>query len=410
MRRNRNQNETRRRDLRRRKTGAPPLPYNCRMAKHPDALILGGGIIGLTSAYILAKAGLRVEVVDRQQLGREASWAGAGILPPFNNPAGATTPIDALRAYSMAGFTAFSAELQASTGVDNGYRVCGGIEVLHPEAAYALPLWDAEGIAYERIDGNELKRLEPLIADLAPLTLQLYHFPGFAQVRNPWHMRALIAACELEGVTLTPGCPLERWKLIDGRVRGVYDSRGHLHEAGSYLIANGAWAEDWLRPLGCEVGIHPVRGQIVLYSTSIGLSRVILDGKRYLVPRGDGRILVGSTEEPEAGFVKATTPAGEVELRRFAEGWIPALSKAVVEKTWAGLRPVSADGMPHIGPVPGQTDVFAAVGHGRAGIQLSLGTAHLVMDHMTGRSLPAYAGAFRLDRRPNPEYRPAFRS
>ena len=176
------------------------------MAKLPDVLVLGGGIIGLTTAYFSAKAGLRVEVVDRQQLGREASWAGAGILPPFNNPAGATTPIDALRASSVAGFAAFSAELQASTGVDNGYRVCGGIEVIHPEAAYALPRWDAEGIAYERIDGNELKRLEPQIADHTPRG-EVFFLPGFAQVRNPWHMRALIAACELEGVTLTPDVP-----------------------------------------------------------------------------------------------------------------------------------------------------------------------------------------------------------
>ena len=378
-----------------------PFPIIPCMAKLPDVLVLGGGIIGLTSAYLLAKAGLRVEVIDRQDFGREASWAGAGILPPFGNPAGARTPIDALRANSVAGFAAFSAELP----FENGYRVTGGIEVLHPDSAYCLPLWDAEEIKYERIDIGEWERPE------AAAGSPVYSLPGFAQVRNPWHIRALIAACATAGVALTPGCHLKEWKLAHGNVEGVSDSTGRVHQAGQYLIAGGAWAEQWLSPLGCVLGIHPVRGQIVLYHpVKPLLNRVIVDGKRYLVPRGDGRILVGSTEEPEAGFAKATTPAGEEDLCRFAEGWIPALASAEIEQTWAGLRPTSADGLPAIGSVPGFDNVFAAVGHGRAGIQLSLGTARLVLDHLTGRPLPKYAGAFRLDRRPSTDFRPAFRS
>ena len=385
------------------------------MAKHPDVLILGGGIIGLTSAYFLAKAGLRVQLIERQEFGREASWAGAGILPPFHTLSGVGTPIDALRANSVAGFASFSEELQDRTGLVNGYHVCGGIEVLHADAAYALPLWDAEGIAYERIDATALRNLEPRLRsslrDGAGDGAGLYHLPGFAQVRNPWHLQALIAACAAEQVEFTIGCALKSWKRDADQVQGVFDSTGRLHEAGSYLLANGAWAEEWLQPLGCKLGIHPVRGQIVLYHPEFPLvSRVILDGKRYLVPRGDGRILVGSTEEPEAGFVKVTTPAGLDELQRFACTWIPELAEVVVEKAWAGLRQTSMDGLPSIGPVPGQSNVFAAVGHGRAGIQLSLGTAHLVVGHMTGRSRPQYADSFHLDRRPNTEFRPAFRS
>ncbi len=379
------------------------------MATIPDVLVIGGGIIGLTSAYFLAKAGRRVEVIDRQEMGREASWAGAGILPPFGDPTKAVAPIDALRAHSVAGFEAFSEESAHTHGASNGYRRCGGIEVLRADAEYFLPLWDAEGIAYERLDREALKRLEPW---LHPREETLYYLPGFAQVRNPWHVRALISACERLGVTLTAGCPLKNWRLEEGRVLGVADHTDRMREAGAYLLANGAWAEDWLRPLGCELGIHPVRGQIVLFNTAFcSPSRVVLDGKRYLVPRGDGRILMGSTEEPEAGFVKATTPAGEKDLEAFAFGWLPALADlGIVEKTWAGLRPVSRDGMPHIGPVPGQSNVFAAVGHGRAGIQLSLSTAHLLVAQMTGGAVPDYAEAFRLDRPPASHVRPAFRS
>src|SRR5262245_41257786 len=99
------------------------------MAEHPDVAIVGGGIIGLTCAYFLAKSGLSVEVFDRGDLGKEASWAGAGIIPP-GNPAGAATPIDRLRAIGSACFPGFSAELRELTGLDNGYLRCGGIEFL----------------------------------------------------------------------------------------------------------------------------------------------------------------------------------------------------------------------------------------------------------------------------------------
>src|SRR5271154_6741804 len=117
---------------------------------HPDVAIIGGGIIGLTAAYFLAKAGVSVAVFDRGDLGKEASWAGAGIIPP-GNIAGAATPIDKLRAIGSQRFSAFSEELRELTGIDNGYLHCGGIEFLEGDATEVLELWRNEGIAFERI-------------------------------------------------------------------------------------------------------------------------------------------------------------------------------------------------------------------------------------------------------------------
>jgi glycine oxidase len=140
------------------------------------------------------------------------------------------------------------------------------------------------------------------------------------------------------------------------------------------------------------------------------LSHVVIVGHRYLVPRQDGRVLVGSTEEPEAGFKKENTVEGVNGLIRFARSLVPALETVAVETTWAGLRPGSKDGLPYLGPVPGTPNVFAAVGHFRAGVQLSPGTGEVLAAMLTGRPPHVPVDAFRLDRPPTPPRPPAFRA
>lgn len=372
------------------------------MATHPDVAIIGGGIIGLTCAYFLAKVGHTVEVLDRGDLGKEASWAGAGILPP-GNPDRAATPADKLRAIGSAAFPAFSAELRELTGIDNGYHRCGGIEFLGPDEADVPGLWEAEGVRYERLAPHDLRRLEPAIGEV---TGEPHLLPDCAQVRNPWHLRALIAACERIGVRLRPHEAVRlSWR------HGVLLESGGRVEAGCYLIAAGAWSEGLLEVFGLRPGVHPVRGQIVLYRAEPGLlTRVLVFGKEYLVPRADGRVLVGSTEEPEAGFTKVTTTDAVAMLKAMAVQTVPALADAPVEKCWAGLRPGSPDGLPFIGPVLGMESVFVAAGHFRAGVQLSIGTATLVTEMMTGRPTCVPAEAFRVDRVPMAGAKPTFRS
>ena len=381
--------------------------YNCDMANHPDVLIVGGGIIGLTSAYFLAKSGVTVEVIDRGELGREASWAGAGIIPP-GNPEHAATPADKLRAFSTAQFASFSDELRERTGINNGFLRCGGIEFLDDHDRYVLELWQNEGIDFEHVPPEVLHAREPHLA--AP-SLDAYRLPTMGQVRNPWHLRALIAACESVGVRLSPRTSFIGWGQIRKRVIAVQTMSANRKPAGQFLVAGGAWAASILRPLGYQLPVAPVRGQIVLFRPERPvLSHVVTVGKRYLVPRADGRILVGSTEEPEAGFEKANTPEGIRELTEFAWNLVPALREVPIEQTWAGLRPGSPDGMPFLGPVPETENVFAAVGHFRAGVQLSLGTAQIVTHAIRKEPLPIPIEAFRLTREPDYRTRPAFRS
>lgn len=361
----------------------------------PDVAIIGGGIIGLTSAYSLARAGAVVEVYDRGDFGKEASWAGAGILPP-GNPDRAATAIDKLRGIGSQRFAGFSAELRDLTGIDNGYRVCGGIEFLTAEDADVPGVWAAEGIDFERLSEAEARALEPL----GEVEGTPYLLPGCAQVRNPWHMRALVAACAKVGVKLHPNTGAEG--LADG---ALVLANGTRVTAARYLLAAGAWSAGLLR----APGVFPVRGQIALLRGA-SCSRVLMLGKRYLVPRGDGLTLVGSTEEPEAGFEKRTTAEGVAGLLAFARRTVPALAHATLEASWAGLRPGSPDGLPFIGPVPGATNVFVAAGHFRAGVQLSIGTAQVVCELLTGKPPCVAIDSFALDRKPVEGAKSAFRS
>jgi glycine oxidase len=363
------------------------------MAQSPDVLILGGGVIGLTVAYYLAREGVRVAVVDRGDFGQEASWAGAGILPP-GNPATARTPFDRLRALSAEAFPALSDELRQRTGIDNGYLRCGGLEVLDGHENPEDQEWRGDGIRCEALTEAELLRLEP---NLAPGFRRAYHLPDTAQVRNPRHVKALLGGCASWGVCLLPGCPVVGLESREGRIGAVLTA-GERLTAGRYLVASGAWSDALLAQVGWRPGIRPVRGQIALLNSGVApFRRVLMLGKRYLVPRPDGRVLIGATEE-EAGFDKRTTARAVRDLLDFGIALVPGLADAPLERSWAGLRPGSPDGLPFLGRVPGVENLFVAAGHFRAGIQLSPGTGLVMTDVMLGRPPAVAVEPFRLGR------------
>src|SRR5262249_25840984 len=191
--------------------------YNNCMSAHPDVLIIGGGVIGLTTAYFLAREGARVELVDKGVLGQEASWAGAGILPP-GNAARARTPMDQLRAHSTALFPSLSAELRKRTAIDNGYLRCGAIGFPEGQANSETDEWRHEGVPIERLDEADARQLEPALGYGLGTA---FHIPDMAQLRNPRHLRALTTACHLSGVVLRPGCPVDAVRVQNGRVVAV---------------------------------------------------------------------------------------------------------------------------------------------------------------------------------------------
>jgi glycine oxidase len=369
-----------------------------------DCLIVGGGVIGLSLAWELAKRGRRVRVIDRGQPGREASWAGAGILPPASHK-GAVHPIDQLRALSHELQPRWSAMLREETGIDDGYRRCGGIYLARRagEAASLAAMaefWREEGIAVETLSHEALLELEPALAPLRNESRirAAFLLPDEAQLRNPWRLQALLAACRSRGVVVSAGVEADSFELAGARIRAVRTG-GETIEANQICLCSGAWTRRLLEQLKISSGIEPIRGQMVLFRTPQPLlTRIINEGSRYLVPRDDGRLLAGSTEE-EAGFDKSTTEEGIASLVRFATGVVPALAESEMEQTWAGLRPGTFDGLPYLGRAPGLENVYVAAGHFRSGLHLSPATAVEVARLLTGEPNEIDLTPFHIGRR-----------
>jgi glycine oxidase len=369
-----------------------------------DVLIIGGGVVGLSLAWELAKHGASVQVIDQGEPGREASWAGAGMISAASQIA-SQHPYEQLRGLASQLHSQWAAELLACTGIDNGFRRSGGLYLARTAGeAAALSGWAellrGEGIEIERLSAADAYEIEPGLdsGQSPPSPLRAaFLLPTEAQIRNPRHLRALICACEQAGVTITPNVAATEFTLGGDELATVQTSAGRL-QAGKYCFTAGAWTGQILQRLGIATGILPIRGQIVLFQCpQPPITRIINSGSRYLVPRDDGHVLAGSTEE-EVGFDKRTTDAAIAELTNFACNLVPALREASIERTWAGLRPGSFDGFPYLGPLPGLRNAFVAAGHFRTGLFLSPATAVVMSQLLRGEQPQIDLAPFRVGR------------
>jgi len=368
-----------------------------------DCLIIGGGVIGLSLAYELTQHGLSSCVIDRGEPGREASWAGAGILPPANLHS-ATDPLEQLRGLSHQLHAGWAEALRAETGIDTGYLRCGGLYLSRSVGESATlaglaKMLRAMDIRIERLSLKSLPELEPALAPVVQSgdLKAAYLLPDEAQLRNPHHLQALLAACRQRGVDIRSDVEATELCIRNNRMVQVNTANGPL-AAKHYCIAAGAWTFQLLDAIGIRTGILPIRGQIVMFSCNTRpFERVFNEGSRYLVPRADGRVLVGSTEE-EVGFDKRTTAAATHELEQLARGLVPCLREATIERSWAGLRPGTFDGLPYLGQVPTLENAFVAAGHFRNGLHMSTGTAVVLSQLIRGKTPQIDLAPFRIGR------------
>ena len=366
-----------------------------------DFGIIGGGVIGLSLAWKLSQRG-RVIVVDRQEVGREASWAGAGILPPAVMDH-AIHPREKLMALSFQLHADWAKELKRESGIDTGYRCCGSAVVARTSGELAalqgqILEWREDGISVDTLSANQLVQQLHNLKPIKDQILAAAFLPQECQIRNPSHLQALKQGCLNRGVKFLEEQGTCRLISTKNAISDVRTESGHRIQARRFAVTAGAWSAELVQPLGIPISTIPVRGQMLLYKLSQPtFSPVIYEGTRYIAPREDGHVLVGSTLE-EAGFDKNTTEAGIKGLMDFAQGLVPELKPEYLANSWAGLRPASFDGFPYIGPAPQINNLWIGTAHFRSGLLLSTGTAEIMTRLLCDEAPPFDLAPFRVDR------------
>jgi glycine oxidase len=354
-----------------------------------DAIVVGAGIIGLSLAIELHKQGLRVLVVDKGEPGSEASWAAGGMLCDF--PVETAPGLRELACASARMYPKFVRELEDAAGLKIDLRSVGTLVLLDShldslleenlQGAYALPA--------------PFPELEPAVRIPDP---PAPHFTALyirERCVDPRHLTAAaIAAARHRGVNFSSGDQVLAVEVANGEASGVRTNKAQF-VAGIVVNCAGAWAG--------QIGPHPfptrpVKGQMLCVAMPGKelVRHVVRTPNVYLIPRSDGRMLIGASAE-EAGFDKHTVPETIQKLRQAALDLVPKLADATILEAWAGLRPGTPDGLPILGatPIPGY---FVATGHFRDGILLAPVTAKLMGQVISGRAPDWDLSAFSVHR------------
>ncbi|MEO4047233.1 glycine oxidase ThiO [Pseudomonas sp. CAU 1711] len=358
--------------------------------------MVGGGVMGLLGALELARAGEPVVVLERTVAGSESSWAGGGIVSPLY-PWRYDAAVWALARWSQDYYPELASQLLAGTGVDPEVHASGLYWLDLPDEREALDWARRESRDVRRVALEEVREVVPALGGGFASAI---YMPGVANVRNPRLLKALRATLRaMSNVTLLERSEVRGFLCEGGRVAGVTLESAEVR-AARVVLAAGAWSGQLLAPLGLDLPVEPVKGQMILYKCAEDfLPAMVLARGRYAIPRKDGHILIGSTLE-HAGFDKTPTEVALASLKASAEELLPALAEAEVVGHWAGLRPGSPEGIPFIGEVPQYPGLWLNCGHYRNGLVLAPASCELLKNLMLGEAPivdPApYAPAGRL--------------
>ena len=369
-------------------------------------IIIGGGVIGLGIGWQLAKAGAVVAIYERSQAGRAASWAAAGMLAPLAEAHTEEPELLKLGSQSLACYPQWVDALETDAEMSIGYRVEGTLIVgLEPDDTHQLrhlyASQQALGLDVEWLNGREARDIE---SALSPRVTAAIRCATDHQVDNRRMVQALQRAYQACGGTLHENSPIERIVVENGAATGVHTRTG-FQRADVLILAAGCWSgriEGIPDPLVPPV--RPVKGQMLALEMEAGIRvksvirtvRARYPMSVYLVPRTDGRLIVGATSE-EMGFDTRLTAGGVFELLRGAWEAVPGVYELPLLETWTGLRPGSRDNAPILGKTPIENLIYAT-GHYRNGILLTPITAYEISKLiLTGETSDVIA-QFQLDR------------
>ncbi len=344
-------------------------------------VVVGGGVIGLLSTYLLASAGQEVVLLEAGEAGREASWAGGGIVSPLY-PWRYSPAVTALAHWSQDYYPQLGQTLLRQTGIDPEVYATGLYWLDLQDEDEALAWAERQGRALYPVPMEQVRAAVPALGDGFSRAVFM---PGVANVRNPRLLAALREALQrMPNVRVVEHSPVEALIQEGRRIVGVRTAEREWR-GEQVVMAAGAWSAELLAPLGIELPVKPMKGQMILYKCAEDfLPSMVLAKRRYAIPRRDGHILVGSTLE-DVGFDKAPTEDALESLKATAVELLPALANAEVVKHWAGLRPGSPDGVPYIGAVSGFDGLWLNCGHFRNGLVLAPASCQLLADLMLGR-------------------------
>lgn len=351
-----------------------------------DVAIAGGGVIGLSLAYELARQGLRVTILEKSEIGQESSWAGAGILAPQAEMEEAGSLAQLLLA-SRKIYPEFVKTVSSGSGVPVDFNICG-LLLVALTAEHQRELQERKerqtslGLPVQELSQREVLELEPA---LNSKMLSALYFASEGYVDNRQLIEALRVGCLQLGVRMVCGCQVTSVELKAGKAAGFQSNLG-IWPAAHCVIAAGSWSGQVATGLPYPLPIKPARGQIVAVKMlAPAVKRVVYSPECYLVPRSDGRLLLGSTVE-WVGYDRRVTLEGIQQITTAALAVSPAIRSSSFLSCWAGLRPFCEGGS----PVLGTTEIeglHVATGHFRNGLLLAPITARLMSELiLTGNS------------------------
>lgn len=352
-----------------------------------DVIIIGAGVIGLATAEQLLLQGVKVTLIERNEIGLESSWAGGGILSPLC-PWDYSDDVNRLSHYSAQLFPQWTSNLYKASGIDPEYLI-SGMKILSFVDKKIIENWclqyptKIKYLATSHTDTHLNKKHYPGYRDQENNSSIL--MPDIAQVRNPRLLKSLHIRVLQLGGKIIENCVVNQINIRNHNVHSLTTAQGQIF-ADYYVVSAGAWSKALLGPHALGIEIKPIKGQMLLFKfNEPPITNIMIKDNVYMIPRQDGHLLVGSTIE-DVGFNKEITITARNTLMKKAREILPLLDKMPIIKQWAGLRPATKKNSPYIGRHSTLSNLFMNAGHFRYGIVMAPASAEILTNEITNHS------------------------